>query len=221
MHLALADPSLDPEMRAETITPQTLGRWADEMTADIDSLLRYQSPELAPLRARRPGLLARFDALRSLGADAGLSIRVHGDYHLGQVLRVDAGWVILDFEGEPDRPLAARRMRSSPMRDVAGMMRSFHYAAAAALMERCGPDSDDWEALFLQGVAWAEASGEAFWNAYLERAGGGALLPSLPAAPVLRRAFEVQKAVYEVQYELGHRPDWVTIPLRYLLAEMP
>ena len=219
MHLALTDPSLDEEMRAVTLTAKTLGAWADEMTAELDALLRTQSPLLAPLHARRPTLVSRFDALRRLDGDAGLSIRIHGDYHLGQVLRVDAGWVVLDFEGEPDRPLAARRVRSSPLRDVAGMMRSFHYAAAAALMERCSPDDDEWERLLLQGVAWAEASCDAFWEAYAARAGSAALLPSAEATEVLRRAFEVQKAVYEVGYELGHRPDWMAIPLRSLLEE--
>ncbi len=220
MHAALASTSLSEEMRARPITAQMLNAWADEMTADLDRLLHGDAPQLAPLRARRPAILARFDALRSLD-DAGLGIRIHGDYHLGQVLRVDAGWVILDFEGEPDRPLEARRVRSSPMRDVAGMLRSFHYAAAAALMERCTPEASDWEPLFLQGVAWAEASCEAFWNAYLARASQGALLPPAQSTVVLRDAFELQKAVYEVGYELGHRPDWVSIPLRHLLAETP
>jgi maltokinase len=220
MHLALASPSLDVEMRAQPITPEMLDTWGGEMTAELDRLLRNDSALLAPLRARRPAIVAHFDALRSL-PDAGQAIRIHGDYHLGQVLRVDAGWVVLDFEGEPDRPLQARRLRSSPMRDVAGMLRSFHYAAAAALMERCTPDHPEWEPLFLQGVAWAEASCAAFWKAYLARATQGELLPSPRATTILRDAFALQKAVYEVGYELGHRPDWVSIPLRHLLAETP
>ncbi|HXA27740.1 MAG TPA: aminoglycoside phosphotransferase [Candidatus Angelobacter sp.] len=220
MHLALASPDLPEAMRAEPLTAPMLDTWAGEMTAELDRLLGNDSPMLAPLRARRPAIVARFEALRSL-SDAGLAIRIHGDYHLGQVLRVDAGWVILDFEGEPDRPLAARRVRSSPLRDVAAMLRSFHYAAAAALMERCAPDSTDWEPLFLQGVQWADASGEAFWNAYLERASQGDLLPPPAAVNALCDAFTLQKAVYEVGYELGHRPDWVSIPLRQLLSENP
>jgi len=220
MHLALTSPQLDAEMRPEPLTTATLASWADEMTADLDHLLDGDSPLLAPLRARRPAILARFDALRGL-QDAGQAIRIHGDYHLGQVLRVDAGWVVLDFEGEPERPLELRRQRSSPLRDVAGMIRSFHYAAAAALMERCTAESDDWEPLFLQGLVWARASSEAFWNAYLARASEGSLLGSARSATVLRDAFALQKAVYEVGYELGHRPDWVGIPLRHLLAETP
>jgi len=221
MHLALASDVHDGEMRPAPVTAEMLDRWATEMTAELDALLRNPAPMLAPLRARRPALVARFDALRSLDGDAGLAIRIHGDYHLGQVLRVDAGWVVLDFEGEPDRPLAARRVHSSALRDVAGMLRSFHYAAAAALTERCSPQDESWNPLFLQGVAWAEASCESFWNAYLARAAQGKLLPSPRAALVLRDAFALQKAVYEVGYELGHRPDWVSIPLRPLLAEAP
>lgn len=223
MHLALASNAVGEDMRAERITEPMLDAWADQMAADLDRLLRSDSEILAPLRARRPTIIGRFDALRSLDDDAGVAIRIHGDYHLGQVLRVDAGWVVLDFEGEPDRPLAARRVRSSPLRDVAGMLRSFHYAAAAALTERRQPDSEGWEPLFLQGVAWAEASCDAFWNAYLARAFDDerSLLPSPSTTLLLRDAFLLQKAVYEVGYELGHRPDWVGIPLRYLLAEMP
>jgi maltose alpha-D-glucosyltransferase/alpha-amylase len=220
MHLALASPLLPEDMRAMPITPQMLGAWADEMTADLDALLAGDSPLLAPLRARRPAIVAKFEALRSLD-DAGLAIRIHGDYHLGQVMRIDAGWVILDFEGEPDRPLAARRVRSSPMRDVAGMLRSFHYAAAAALMERLTPQEPEWEPLFLQGVAWAEASADAFWRSYQTRAAQGTLLPPPRHTIVLRDAFQLQKAIYEVGYELGHRPDWLSIPLGSLLAETP
>ena len=219
MHLALARVSEPDDMRPLPITAAQLDTWATAMVDDLDRLLRSDAAALAPLRARRPALVARFDALRELDGDAGLAIRIHGDYHLGQVLRVDAGWVILDFEGEPDRPLAARRVRSSALRDVAGMLRSFHYAAAAALMERCSPQEAAWEQLMLQGEAWAEASSESFWTAYAVHAAEGPLLPSAPATTALREAFQLQKAVYEVAYELGHRPDWVPIPLRYLLAE--
>jgi maltose alpha-D-glucosyltransferase/alpha-amylase len=88
-------------------------------------------------------------------------------------------------------------------------------------MERCTPLEAGWNQLFLQGVAWAEASCDSFWNAYRARAATGPLLPSPRATLVLRDAFALQKAVYEVGYELGHRPDWVSIPLRHLLAETP
>jgi maltokinase len=147
----------------------------------------------------------------------GLLIRVHGDLHLGQLMRVDTGWVVLDFEGEPDRTPAQRRELSTPLRDVAAMLRSFDYAAAAAIAERGAPDTDEARALAGFGDAWADANGDAFWSAYLEAVGSEPLLPEPGSALVIRRAFEIQKAVYEIGYELGHRPTWVEIPLRFLL----
>ncbi len=142
---------------------------------------------------------------------------MHGDLHLGQLLRVDTGWVILDFEGEPDRTPAQRRELSTPLRDVAAMLRSFDYAAAAAIAERAAPDSEEAQGLFGFGDAWADANRDAFWSAYLEAIGSDPILPEPGPALVIRRAFEVQKAVYEIGYELGHRPTWVEIPLRFLL----
>jgi len=207
-------------MRAEPIGADTIGRWADTMNEDLDRLLATGAPVLAPLAQRRAQVAATFDRIRRIG-DGGLAIRFHGDYHLGQVLRTDSGWMILDFEGEPARSLAERRQRSSALRDVAGMLRSFDYAAAAALAERTRATEQPPSRLVAYGDAWAAANGRLFWGAYLARAGHSRLLPPDAADTVaLRRAFEVQKAVYEVGYELGHRPDWVGIPLRFLLREV-
>ena len=167
----------------------------------------------------RGSLVSRFDELREL-QPGGLRIRIHGDLHLGQMLRVSSGWMVLDFEGEPNRTPSERREPSTPLRDVAGMLRSFDYAAAVALAERARPDSEDWERMMAYGDAWAQANRDAFWSAYLETIGDSALLPSPGAAMVTRRAFEVHKAAYEVGYELGHRPSWVRIPLRFLLRGM-
>ena len=133
----------------------------------------------------------------------------------------DEGWKIIDFEGEPAGEVEARRRRSSPLRDVAGMLRSFDYAAAAALAERMRPHDPLWSQLSAAGEAWAVANRDALWAAYLERVDGTSLLPAGGDALVVRRAFEVSKAVYEVGYELGHRPGWVGIPLRFLLAATP
>ena len=129
--------------------------------------------------------------------------RVHGDYHLGQVLRTENGWVVLDFEGEPATPLAQRRARSSPLQDVAGMLRSFDYAARHQLIGHP-------EQAALTDVArdWVRRNAGAFCTGYAE---GGGLDPA--ANHVLLRALQLDKAVYEVLYEARHRPSWLSIPL--------
>jgi maltokinase len=143
--------------------------------------------------------------------DAGPAIRVHGDYHLGQVLRTDHGWYVLDFEGEPARPIEDRRRPSSPLKDVAGMLRSFHYATAVARTER------DEAALEDLAAAWEERNRKAFLRGYVQAAGPGNILPSDPDfVDVVIAAFELEKAVYELGYERAYRPDWVHIPLAAL-----
>jgi maltokinase len=216
MHKALASQSLPPELAPEPLTRERLHVWAAAMTAELDALLLRPDPAIAGLRSARDGIAAHFEALRDL-EPLGLCTRIHGDLHLGQVMRTDSGWYILDFEGEPNRTPAQRRERSSPLRDVAAMLRSFDYAAAAALAERsdpAGPDSDNLRSL---GDSWAQINRDAFWAAYLGEIDGSGLLAPSGASLTLRRAFEVQKAVYEVGYELGHRPSWAHIPLTFLL----
>ena len=214
MHRALCNAG--SAMTTAPLTPATLSAWAAAMTDELDSLLDRAGDTLDRLRAVRHNVIAHFDDMRDLPS-GGLLIRVHGDLHLGQVLRVDTGWVVLDFEGEPDRTPAQRRELSTPLRDVSAMLRSFDYAAAAAIAERTAPDSDEARVLLGFGDAWADANRDAFWSAYLEAIGSDPLLPEPGPALVIRRAFEVQKAVYEIGYELGHRPAWVEIPLRFLL----
>jgi maltokinase len=140
--------------------------------------------------------------------DPGPAIRVHGDYHLAQVLRTDAGWFVLDFEGEPARPLEERTRPSSPLKDVAGMLRSLSYAPAVALSYQ----EDDLSSL---GRAWETRNREAFMTGYLRKAAERE--PILPTDPAIRSAvlaaFELDKALYEVAYERANRPDWAHIPL--------
>jgi maltokinase len=182
--------------------------WIADMEAQLD---RVDLPADVGSAARRV-----YNAVRT--AEPGPSIRIHGDYHLGQTLRTDLGWYVLDFEGEPARPVEERRRPSSPLRDVAGMVRSFHYAAQATLREVGGTDDAELRDL---ADAWERHVGERFLAGY---DGYGAIERVLPPAEsryVLQRAFELDKAVYEVGYEAGHRPDWIDIPLsavRRLLA---
>jgi maltose alpha-D-glucosyltransferase/alpha-amylase len=151
----------------------------------------------------------------------GFRIRHHGDLHLGQVLFTGNDFVITDFEGEPIRPLSERRLKRSPLRDVAGMLRSFHYAAYAALHEQ-GEHAqlrvEDRAALEQWSHAWYAYVSAAFLNGYLTVMQKTHVLPSdAEELWQLLDAYVLEKAVYEVGYELGNRPDWVTIPLRGIL----
>ncbi|HEX2575685.1 MAG TPA: hypothetical protein VHK88_05000, partial [Aquihabitans sp.] len=146
-----------------------------------------------------------------LGTDLGAAIRHHGDLHLGQVVLGDDRWVILDFEGEPARPLAERRRRHSPLRDVAGMLRSFAYAAATARRSEG----------HLLSPGWEPAARAAFLDGYLATVQPELLPASSVATRDLLTLLELEKVVYEIGYELDHRPDWVGLPvegLRRLLA---
>jgi maltose alpha-D-glucosyltransferase/alpha-amylase len=229
MHRALASDPVDPAFAPEPFTPfvqralyQSLrnraastlrllrdavaaGAVPSEAAEDAQHVLRG---EAAVVRAFRP-LLDR--KLR------GSRIRIHGDYHLGQVLHTGRDFTILDFEGEPARTLAERRLKRSPLVDVAGMLRSFHYAARAALDDTLrtahvriedAPVLEPWLAFWLR---WTSA---AFLRAYLEAMEDAAILPGTGERAILLHALLLEKALYEVGYELNNRPAWVGVPLR-------
>jgi maltokinase len=132
--------------------------------------------------------------------------RVHGDLHLGQTMRVTSGWKILDFEGEPAKPVSERRALDSPVRDVAGMVRSFDYAARYAL----GDTPPDPQSVY-RAAEWVARNRDAFCAGYTEGAG-----TDPRDQKVLLRAYEADKVVYEVVYESRHRPHWVSIPMSAL-----
>jgi maltose alpha-D-glucosyltransferase/alpha-amylase len=145
--------------------------------------------------------------------------RVHGDYHLGQVLYTGKDFIVLDFEGEPARSLTERRMKRSPLRDVAGMMRSFHYAAYAALWQRRTFRAEDVAFLEPWAEAWAMWVARLYLQTYKEIVANAPFFPADPiAAEVLMNALLLEKATYEVVYELNNRPNWVVLPIRGIRA---
>jgi maltokinase len=199
VHTDLADAFGSSELE-----PEAIRELAEQMFRRLDMAIAAV-PELA----RYADMIG--DAFSSLAklTEPVPAQRVHGDYHLGQVMRTQTGWVVLDFEGEPASPLAQRRARSSPLRDVAGMLRSFDYAARHQLLTH--PDR---AALTPVASDWVRRNGEAFCTGYAE---AGGLDPARNA--VLLRALLLDKAVYEVIYEARNRPTWLAIPLESI-AEM-
>ena len=151
--------------------------------------------------------------------DPGPGIRSHGDYHLGQVMRTDTGWYVLDFEGEPARSMEERLAFTSPFKDVTGMLRSFQYAAHFVLLEREDEQSEHLERL---AEAWEARNRTSFLDGYLSTDGIDALLPEGgPTRSAVSLAFELDKALYELAYEEAYRPDWAAIPasaIRRLMA---
>ena len=143
-------------------------------------------------------------------SDPGPFVRVHGDYHLGQVMRTDTGWFVLDFEGEPGREISERLDYASPFKDLSSMLRSFHYATRHALSERPAVEAEQLESLSL---AWEGHNRGAFLDGYLDTKGVQQLLPPVESRSGVLVAYELDKALYELTYERSHRPDWVSIPL--------
>jgi maltose alpha-D-glucosyltransferase/alpha-amylase len=149
--------------------------------------------------------------------DAGKRIRTHSDFHLGQALEVDGDFFFIDFEGEPARPIAERRVPQSPLRDVAGMLRSFSYAARAGLRTFVETNPDGRGLLEPWIAAWEQQASTIYLNSYTKTIGDAGLLPLGPNRDLLLRALLLDKAFYELAYELNNRPDWVDIPLDGLL----
>ncbi len=209
LHIALSSGSA--EFSAEPIEEADVATWRQAILEEVQTAVQALARRHVVLDAQ--ALLRRTDGIAAL--KGARKTRHHGDYHLGQVLeRDDGSFVIIDFEGEPSKPLAQRRERRSPLRDVAGMLRSLDYARNAAI--RAG-DPRNAERV-RRADAWHRSVREAFLEAYLAAVGREApsLLPPDPLAPLA--ALELEKAAYEVLYELDNRPDWLPIPLAALQA---
>jgi maltose alpha-D-glucosyltransferase/alpha-amylase len=166
---------------------------------------------------READILARLELVMRQPIQA-MKIRCHGDYHLGQVLWTGKDFVIIDFEGEPARPLGERRIKRSPLQDVAGMIRSYHYAASSALfrhLENAVVSPDDAAVLKRYAYAWYVWASATFLKSYLAVADGQSFLPQAPdQVQALLHGFLLEKAIYELAYELNNRPKWVEVPLR-------
>ena len=216
MHAALASGADDPAFPARDATLEERREWLASAERQLEDALAAL-PGADHDELRRVAVAARA-ALAPLGDHLRPSTvtRVHGDYHLGQLLRAEhGGFLVTDFEGEPARPLVERRRPHSPLKDVAGMLRSFDYAAGT-VGRRAGDG---------RGAArlarWRAEAREAFLESYRSSLADAALPRPLPHDPALLRAFEVEKACYEVRYEAANRPDWLWLPaegLRGLLG---
>jgi maltose alpha-D-glucosyltransferase / alpha-amylase len=247
LHLALSSNSSLPSFVPEPLSHKALERDAQRIEAQIKKAieaLKVKLPKLDDvasdnaglLLSRRAELIRRARAIMTVSS-AGLGIRIHGDYHLGQTLHIPAAtsgdvkpdsslgeFVILDFEGEPARPIEERRRKQSPLKDVVGMMRSFSYAAFSAidqvLAASGGNDfSGDSNALVGWAQLWQNAATSQFLVSYRERiVVNPSLLPPPREAQILLDAYLLEKALYELLYELDNRPTWVRIPINSILT---
>jgi maltose alpha-D-glucosyltransferase/alpha-amylase len=228
MHDALAKPTTNPAFEPKRVSRTDIDRWVQRARQSArESLVllerqlgspqfpRDREPEARVLAGRRDDFVAWLDEIAAaLGDDLGARTRIHGDLHLGQVLRAPTGeLLIIDFEGEPTKSLDERREKTSPLRDVAGMLRSFAYAAATLALQwgsRLQPHVRE-----LRAARWERDVRAAFLDGYLAPADDAGALPSSAAdAARLIELFEADKAFYELSYELNNRPSWAWIPMR-------
>ena len=208
MHTVLASDASDSTFAPEEASQESLGlllATVDERIEDVFANLPDDMEALEPIRGQGETVRELLRGLSTVGS-VGKRIRHHGDLHLGQALWADGDWLLIDFEGEPARPLPERRRKASPLRDAAGMLRSFTYGASVT-----GADP-----------VVEERARARFLDSYFEGARTSGVLPPRETALRLIAIFELEKAVYELGYELAHRPDWVWIPvagIRRLLEE--
>jgi maltose alpha-D-glucosyltransferase/alpha-amylase len=225
MHLALAS---QPNEKGFELEPYSL-HYQRSLYSSLQSLVRgtYQTldkrlknlPDHVRAEAEevlniRPEVLSALQRIYAHKIST-VKTRTHGDYHLGQVLFTGKDFTILDFEGEPARPFSERRLKRSPLRDVAGMVRSFHYAAFYGLIQNPAVRPEDIPYLETWAEQWFHYVSGFFMQAYLEKTKGSAFIPdSKEDFDILIQTFLLEKAIYELGYELNNRPDWVRIPLR-------
>jgi maltose alpha-D-glucosyltransferase/alpha-amylase len=226
MHLALASRDDIPAFAPEPITPHYQRSIYQHIRSEVTrtmQMLRHRvkgDRDADELLAREEEIQQRIRRILE-GRISGLRIRTHGDFHLGQVLHTGNDFVIIDFEGEPSRPLSERRIKRSALRDVAGMLRSFHYAPYAALFGQSQHSvirAEDMPAVESGARFWYRWVSAAFLRAYLQESGNARHLPQTSEElRLLLGAHLLEKAFYEIIYEMNNRPDWIRIPIRGVL----
>jgi maltose alpha-D-glucosyltransferase/alpha-amylase len=228
MHLALSGSSQFADFAPEPTAPADVRQWIDEVTARAERVFDALKQKRDTVRdsdrslvdqalAQRPTLQDRINALLPPGID-GLKIRHHGDFHLGQILIVKDDVFIIDFEGEPRRPQAERRRKAPAARDVAGLIRSIDYSATAALERALKTSPDEQGRLDAALAEWRDRATSAFLAAYREIMTNQRLWPADPrAARQMLDFFLLEKVLYEIEYELAHRPEWLRVPLTGML----
>ena len=224
LHQALATQTTDPAFAPEPFSRlyqrslyQSLRSLTRRVTATMKKARSQVPAEIASavetFLTREPEILERFQQITARKIDA-KKIRIHGDYHLGQVLFTGRDFVIIDLEGEPARTLSERRLKFSAFRDVAGMLRSFHYAISSRYLETIAIRPEDEERLAAWVRPWYTLVGGTFLHGYLETVAGASFVPNdTEAIATALEVFLLEKAVYEVGYEIDNRPDWLRIPL--------
>jgi len=232
MHLALASSNDVEDFRPEIIEPAELERLGKDLAQHAARTMELLKTNLSRLSddavemggfvmSRRREIIGRFKQLTTVKSKL-VRTRVHGDYHLGQVLRAKADFVILDFEGEPARPLTERRQKQLPLKDVAGMLRSFHYAAYSGLAKYTARRPEDPQRMEPWAKLWVSAVSREFLRTYQDAAEKSPIVPSFAEDfRLILDAYVLDKALYELGYELNNRPDWVRIPLSGILSLLP
>jgi maltose alpha-D-glucosyltransferase/alpha-amylase len=225
MHLALSGPSEEREFGPEPFSMLyqrsvyqsmriLLRRVLQALKSNVRSLPKLIQEEASFVLESEQRILGHFQKIISRKLSA-MRIRIHGDYHLGQVLYTGKDFFISDFEGEPARPVTERRWKRSALRDITSMVRSFHYAAYVALLREASVRPEDVPALRPWTELWYQYVSSIFLKSYLDAAGPAPFIPAeKEELGLLFKVFLLEKAVYEVGYELNHRPEWVVIPIK-------
>ncbi|HLP40356.1 MAG TPA: putative maltokinase, partial [Fibrobacteria bacterium] len=231
MHLALASRGDNPAFAPEPYSRlyqrglyqsmrNQMGRVYEQLAKSVHRLPADRQDLARRVLDARPKVMGTFGQLLERLIPT-VKIRIHGDYHLGQVLYTGKDVVILDFEGEPARALSERKLKRSPWRDVAGMIRSFHYAIHSVWPQATGIRAEERKSLEPYIELWPDRMAGSFLDAYLRASQGASFLPAQKDWELLLKVFLMEKAVYELGYEINNRPDWVHIPMLGILSLLP